>query len=577
MRAAFRRMRSKSHDGQTELLRVSLYEDATPRVPPTTGLRPLHGSIPDHMREETAQHYRSRSLPPRKEAIQATESAKSPPIPATSYEPIRKDWAVHSLPSPSREPSRSNQFTPRGQDWPLTSPTAPTQSDPQPQRPQSSVAWYNKDIANRNISPPSSTRTLSVRSKVSSLGAAYSEDVADRNISRQQGTHQPRMASTSVDDQSGREDGEQSWRDHGRYPSVNDTQGRQRHTSPYSSAQIYQPTISGFDGHHSQEFRKQPSILRKPVGSGEPRSPPFTSTTPTQLSRRQSMEKPLPLVPGRTDSSRARSRGISTSPRRSAYMTAPPPPVPRLSQGPDESFRDSGFESSRNTMIADRPPGQRQMSPIGAGERRRLSDRSIGAEHYQRNSNVPGPMRQANGSLTRTVDTSVHETIASACVHERFKEESYEIRQEAITRHIHNHDVYHRILPVIDVEVLPPKHYVPTAADGLVEVDRESLPGRQNHFTIVETVSNDPPAPPRFTTSQPYEESSVTYPTGAGYDRTETVIRHPPVFETGARDTGQTWPLSLENRGPERFGIAPAKVPRRNSSMSRHGGPVRQS
>ena len=39
--------------------------------------------------------------------------------------------------------------------------------------------------------------------------------------------------------------------------------------------------------------------------------------------------------------------------------------------------------------------------------------------------------------------------------------EVHHIRHEQVTREIHTHDVYHRELPIIDVQVLPARHVIP--------------------------------------------------------------------------------------------------------------------
>jgi hypothetical protein len=70
----------------------------------------------------------------------------------------------------------------------------------------------------------------------------------------------------------------------------------------------------------------------------------------------------------------------------------------------------------------------------------------------------------------------------------------HEICEERITREIHTHDVFHRILPVIETEILPPKHYVPSSdGKGLVEIPEHMVPGRttkgspSRNWEIVET------------------------------------------------------------------------------------------
>lgn len=56
--------------------------------------------------------------------------------------------------------------------------------------------------------------------------------------------------------------------------------------------------------------------------------------------------------------------------------------------------------------------------------------------------------------------------------HEHVKPEEHHINTKEYTREIHNHDVYNRILPIRDTEVLPARHYAPSPTDPgrLVEI-----------------------------------------------------------------------------------------------------------
>ncbi|KAL8916504.1 MAG: hypothetical protein Q9208_008482 [Pyrenodesmia sp. 3 TL-2023] len=131
----------------------------------------------------------------------------------------------------------------------------------------------------------------------------------------------------------------------------------------------------------------------------------------------------------------------------------------------------------------------------------------------------------------------------------------HHIRKELITREIHEHEVYHRILPVIDVEVLPPRHFLPVEGGGLVEISGKEVPGRGNNWVIAETASKIPSdqAAPRglrnFSARQFDEREGdvVEYTTAEGYPRTEQTWVHPPELETGGRNTGQTWPMEFGN------------------------------
>ena len=60
----------------------------------------------------------------------------------------------------------------------------------------------------------------------------------------------------------------------------------------------------------------------------------------------------------------------------------------------------------------------------------------------------------------------------TAVTHEHIKPLAHHINTKEYTREIHNHDVYNRILPVKDTEVLPTRHYAPSPTDAgrLVEI-----------------------------------------------------------------------------------------------------------
>ena len=140
-----------------------------------------------------------------------------------------------------------------------------------------------------------------------------------------------------------------------------------------------------------------------------------------------------------------------------------------------------------------------------------------------------------------------------AVVHETIRREVHEVRQEVITREIHNHEYYHRILPIVDVEVLPARHFLPVEGGGLVEIGADEVPGRGRQWVIAETASkirSDQPVPQainRFSAREfaGSEGESKHYITPEGYERTEKTWVHPPELETGGRETGQTWPLVL--------------------------------
>lgn len=68
--------------------------------------------------------------------------------------------------------------------------------------------------------------------------------------------------------------------------------------------------------------------------------------------------------------------------------------------------------------------------------------------------------------------------ILTAVTHEHVSRTTQHYVTEHITRDIHTHDVYHHIQPVIDTEILPPKHYIPDPDDPskLKEVSLSAIP-----------------------------------------------------------------------------------------------------
>ena len=136
-------------------------------------------------------------------------------------------------------------------------------------------------------------------------------------------------------------------------------------------------------------------------------------------------------------------------------------------------------------------------------------------------------------------------------VHENVTKDVHHIREEVITREIHTHDVFHRILPVVDVEVLPPRHFLPVEGGGLVEVSASEVPGRGRNWVIAETASKIPsdqaaPQGPRRFTAREFpgqEGDAVRYIAPEGHEKTEETWVHPPELEEGARLTGQSWPM----------------------------------
>lgn len=80
-----------------------------------------------------------------------------------------------------------------------------------------------------------------------------------------------------------------------------------------------------------------------------------------------------------------------------------------------------------------------------------------------------------NQGCERTVDTTLYQRWSPAVTHEMITRLVHNIREEHTTRNIHNHHVYHRTLPVVDVELRPARHFIPSE-EGLIEVAEDDVP-----------------------------------------------------------------------------------------------------
>ncbi|KAL9594101.1 MAG: hypothetical protein Q9219_007216 [cf. Caloplaca sp. 3 TL-2023] len=197
-----------------------------------------------------------------------------------------------------------------------------------------------------------------------------------------------------------------------------------------------------------------------------------------------------------------------------------------------------------------------------------------GAPRFPR-KDYPSAQQVVDRAQNNTYDTAVIEKVAPAVVHERIHQDTHYVREEVITREVHNHDVYHRILPVIDVEVLPPRHFLPVEGGGLVEISGKEVPGRGNNWVIAETASripSDQPAPvgqKAFSARQflGSEGDTVQYTAPEGHQMIEQTWIHPPELETGGRDSGQTWPMEF---GGEKKSKAGRGRKTSKSSKTRH-------
>lgn len=167
----------------------------------------------------------------------------------------------------------------------------------------------------------------------------------------------------------------------------------------------------------------------------------------------------------------------------------------------------SGTETAMQRLSLDKslPPTPDVTIPrdqASSADGRALNDTSSDNKDFlaRAQQNSAGPFDLSGVAVKKEEDTvSLHEYHAPAVTHELIKEERHEVFQKVITRETHDYHIYHRILPIIDIEVLPARHFVPIQ-EGYVEIAEEELPGRTRekvNWAIAEMVSKRTPAESR--------------------------------------------------------------------------------
>ncbi|KAL8783005.1 MAG: hypothetical protein Q9195_009510 [Heterodermia aff. obscurata] len=402
---------------------------------------------------------------------------------------------------------------------------------------------------------------------------------------------------------------------HQRYPTAYDDQGisqsyAQPSRSPRGIQNYDQASRSprGHQGYDQNSVADQGYVQASGVSSRNPQAGGgFGDVDEAKAARRASIPRKQVGTSGHTPNSSITSSSPISSNYPSQTPTQPPPPVPKHRDLPTEQpayqnlrpplqesaspqdfrYYDAQKEPQYNNRTAQQQHQDSSAIPQGLNYGRGTRDQ---ADHFQSKAlplfpraqpaseglaSRSGPQDIVQRAQTNTKDTEVIEKIApgkphlskffllppqahstnsspySAITQEHVIEKVHHKREEVITREIHTHDVYHRILPIIDVEVLPPRHFLPVEGGGLVEIGADEVPGRAKNWVIAETASkipSDQPAPKgvsRFTAREfpGTEGDRVEYVTEEGVRRTEETWVHPPELETGGRDTGQTWPM----------------------------------
>ncbi|KAI5265056.1 WD40 repeat-like protein [Aureobasidium subglaciale] len=299
------------------------------------------------------------------------------------------------------------------------------------------------------------------------------------------------------------------------------------------------------------------------------KSDKFSENTTDRNIMNGSSDAPAPL--NVTKSTLSKSRQSSAS----SYSTAPgigQTAVSRKAVGGVESSRDlDGRRGSvsnteqRSRLSMDKPlpspPKQTALSEDPAFGQFLPKD-----QNYLVKDAPATPQLEGIVDLRNTVDTDVTEHWAPAVVHETVMPQIHHIREEVVTREIHNHDIYHRILPIIDIEVLPARHFVPTGnGDELMEISADEIPGRTGYnqqWFVAEMLSKLPKdsnfgrEPLRFTAREfPGTEGDYKEYVRNGIPTTERTWIHAPTLDDTMYLAGQTEPFHFGSANPADDGL----------------------
>lgn len=297
------------------------------------------------------------------------------------------------------------------------------------------------------------------------------------------------------------------------------------------------------------------------LSTGSPGSrymPGQLSHKPDVQDLRRSLEQTDNGQHGRRRSSRTRGRTIGTS---SLDKPLPQLPIPLITQN-RESVHDTAIDSE------------------------------LGRErgYLVKDSSAPIDLKGVV-DLSNTVDTHVETKWSPAVTHETRTVNTHEIVERAITREIHNHHIFHRVLPIMDIEILPARHFVPTQDGGLAEIAAEDAPvdsGQRLQQIISEAVASMLPKTedhrgPRSFSARAFEGTDgdcKEYTTPEGFKRTEQWWVHPPSVDSGAEEAGQTAAFHMDSTNHDEDGFKdpiPNGVASTPASSSPYGSPSKWS
>ena len=73
--------------------------------------------------------------------------------------------------------------------------------------------------------------------------------------------------------------------------------------------------------------------------------------------------------------------------------------------------------------------------------------------------------------LATAAETTYDREVLPAVIHETRRKEVRHVRHDVLTRSIHEHDIFHRVLPIIEIDKRATRHFMCAADGSLVEID----------------------------------------------------------------------------------------------------------
>ncbi|KAK1061293.1 hypothetical protein LTR74_011177 [Friedmanniomyces endolithicus] len=354
----------------------------------------------------------------------------------------------------------------------------------------------------------------------------YSEDVADRNIAK-------------------------------RKPLQN---GVERPLSGQSYSPFNATPLPPHGDRHSEEVANRNTGQNR--GLGGPSVSSYGTPSPLRVQKRDPIDNQAGGIGSPTTSYGGRGlnhKANDNDLRRSSDVARSQSPT--LQRGEPRTSTDSDRRRIKRTSLEKalpaRPAAESTAENRHPGHTQELADKAV---------DLTGIV-----DLSNTTDATLHEKWAPAVTHETVIQNVHHIREERITREFHNHHVFHRILPITDIQVLPARHFVPIEG-GYAEISAAELPARTGvnaQWVLAELASKGLPrsqgpiVPDRFTarTFKGTEGDYKEYMAPEGFPRTEQTWVYPPTYyEFGAIETGQTYTFHMGSADPRDDGLR-AKLP----------------